>query len=174
MRRRGAEGLHRRRAQAGASKPLREKTPPPFHQLVYAVVRRIPRGKVATYGQVATFMGYPRAARAVGTALHMLPDALADRVPWQRVINSAGGCSERGGFRAEMQRERLEAEGIRFDRSGRIDRTKITWAGPTPSALRRLRRAAATNVKSQLAAVRTSSRWLPPLQRKPTAKKARP
>lgn len=102
-----------------------------FHRLVYRVVRRVPRGKVVTYGQVAAILGHPRAARAVGTALRQLPPVLQRTVPWQRVINAAGRVSHRGDvFRPDRQRELLEAEGIDFDRSGRVDLRRVRWAGP--------------------------------------------
>ena len=86
-----------------------------------AVVRSIPRGRVATYGQVAELAGRPRAARMVGRWLFHLPPA--SRIPWHRVINAQGRIStspSRGG--AELvQRRKLEAEGIEFSPSGRID-----------------------------------------------------
>ncbi len=94
------------------------------------MVRRIPRGKVATYGQIAALIGQPRAARAVGHALRLLPSALQRVVPWQRVINVAGRISHRGEWqRPQLQRELLESEGVPFDRSGKIDLTKVRWRG---------------------------------------------
>ena len=92
---------------------------PPFCRLVYRPVRRVPRGKVVTYGQVAAILGQPRGARAVGLALGALNGPLLDLVPWQRVINAAGRCSHRDRFWADIQRELLEGEGVRFDRHGR-------------------------------------------------------
>lgn len=104
---------------------------PLFHRLVYRVVRRIPRGKVVTYGQVAAILGHPRAARAVGTALRQLPAVLHRTVPWQRVVNASGRISHRGDIvRPDRQRGLLEAEGVEFDRSGRIDLRRLRWAGP--------------------------------------------
>jgi len=104
---------------------------PAFHRLVYRVVSRVPRGKVVTYGQVAAILGQPRAARAVGQALRMLPAPLLRIVPWQRVINAAGAISIRGDTsRAILQRQLLESEGVRFDRRDRVDLRKYRWSGP--------------------------------------------
>lgn len=105
---------------------------PRFFLHVYRLVAQVPRGRVVTYGQVATLLGAPRAARAVGAALRYLPPALSQRVPWQRVINAAGGISLRGDlWRAEEQRWLLAQEGISFDRYGRVDLRKYRWPGPT-------------------------------------------
>ena len=104
--------------------------PPPFRLLVYRLVRRVPRGRVVTYGQVAAILGRPRAARAVGTALGALRGSLVGTVPWQRVISGAGRCSHRDGFSASVQRDLLEREGVRFDRRGHVDLRKARWAGP--------------------------------------------
>jgi len=91
-----------------------------FFRRVYQVVRAIPRGKVATYGQVALLAGTPRGARAVGWALRALAAGAADRVPWHRVVNAAGGISARPGLSPQVQRRRLRDEGVRFVR-GRVD-----------------------------------------------------
>jgi methylated-DNA-protein-cysteine methyltransferase-like protein len=80
---------------------------------------------------VAALLGAPRAARAVGTALHYLPRPLSHTVPWQRVINASGGISIRGDvFRVDEQRWLLESEGVEFDRSGKINLKKYQWVGP--------------------------------------------
>jgi methylated-DNA-protein-cysteine methyltransferase-like protein len=103
---------------------------PKFARAVYALVKEVPRGKVVTYGQVAAILGHPRAARAVGTALSHLPRALARLVPWQRVINAAGGISMRGDvMRPDLQRQLLELEGVEL-RRGRVDLKRYRWAGP--------------------------------------------
>ncbi len=93
---------------------------------IYAVVRRIPRGRVASYGQVARLAGRPGAARQVGYALAALREDSG--VPWQRVVNAQGGVSPRAepGWEA-LQRRLLEAEGIRFDARGRTDLARFGW-----------------------------------------------
>jgi methylated-DNA-protein-cysteine methyltransferase-like protein len=96
-----------------------------YHR-IYQVVRRIPRGRVATYGQVAALAGLGGHARQVGYALHALPDD--EDVPWQRVINARGEISLRGdNSNDRLQRMLLEEEGIRFDRRGRIDLERYRW-----------------------------------------------
>ncbi|MGH9361218.1 MAG: MGMT family protein [Thermoanaerobaculia bacterium] len=94
---------------------------------IYALVRQIPGGRVATYGQVAALAGIPGGARQVGYALHALPDG-AD-VPWQRVINARGEVSARssGGWAEGYQRHVLEEEGVAFDRRGRVDLDRFRW-----------------------------------------------
>jgi methylated-DNA-protein-cysteine methyltransferase-like protein len=98
----------------------------PYEQ-IYAVIRRIPLGKVATYGQIAALAGLPRRARLVGTALREAPDSLD--IPWQRVINAGGRISPRGdlGVREGYQRHLLEEEGVVFSSSGRIDLERFGW-----------------------------------------------
>ena len=92
----------------------------------YAVVREIPRGRVATYGQVAELAGLPGYARQVGWALHALRSGT--RVPWQRVVNARGACSLRPGSGAEFeQRRRLEREGVEFGAGDRIDLQCYCW-----------------------------------------------
>lgn len=113
---------------------------PPFYRLVYRVVRRIPRGKVVTYGQVAAILGQPRGARAVGMALGALRDGAVDDVPWQRVLGAAGRPTHRDGFWAGIQREMLEAEGVIFDRHGYVDLARVRWQGPRREWVTRLRR----------------------------------
>lgn len=89
-----------------------------FHAQVYAMVKRVPRGRVTTYGDVATMLGSPRVARHVGWALAALEDA---RVPWHRVINAQGRISFKGDVaRAAVQRRLLEAEGVVFDARERV------------------------------------------------------
>lgn len=99
------------------------------------MVRRIPRGRVATYGQVASLAGLPGHARQVGYALHALPDG--SDVPWQRVINARGEISVRAEpFYEPMQRAMLEAEGVILDRRGRVDLGRFRWQpGPRDASL---------------------------------------
>ena len=95
--------------------------------MVYRIVRVIPRGRVVSYGGVAALMGRPRAARGVGHALSAL-DAGSD-VPWWRVVNRNGEISIRPDPHAPaLQRVLLEREGVRFDRTGRIDWRCFGWA----------------------------------------------
>jgi methylated-DNA-protein-cysteine methyltransferase-like protein len=111
--------------------------PQAFNQQVWEIVRRIPRGKVATYGQIAKMIPPPTgveleayaafAPRWVGGAMAACPDD----VPWQRVINSQGKISERAG--AQKQRQLLEGEGIIFDANARVDLKKYGWSGKNES-----------------------------------------
>jgi len=90
------------------------------------VVRRIPRGRVATYGQVAELAGLEGRARQVGYALHSLPPNSG--LPWHRVINARGEISARSGSDwGELQRLLLEGERIMFDRQGRISLERFRW-----------------------------------------------
>jgi methylated-DNA-protein-cysteine methyltransferase-like protein len=93
---------------------------------IYALVRRIPRGRVATYGQIAELAGLHGHARQVGYALHALP--AGSRVPWHRVINAAGAVSLRAAPGDEVtQRQLLESEGIVFDARGRVPLARVRW-----------------------------------------------
>ena len=97
-----------------------------FDHAVYRLVSRIPPGRIATYGQIAALLGYPRAARAVGAALKRCPPGL----PWQRVLNHRGGISLRANVSGMVtQRILLEREGVVF-RRGRVDLERYRWAGP--------------------------------------------
>lgn len=90
------------------------------------MVRRIPRGRVASYGQVARLAGLPGRARQVGYAMHALP--AGSSVPWQRVVNAAGEVSRRRVPGAELtQRLLLEREGVRFGPGGRIPLEQFGW-----------------------------------------------
>ncbi|HKQ18877.1 MAG TPA: methylated-DNA--[protein]-cysteine S-methyltransferase [Candidatus Eisenbacteria bacterium] len=95
------------------------------YERIWKHVRRIPRGRVATYGQIARLAGIPRGARQVGYALHALPDATS--VPWHRVINARGSISVRLGGASVTQLLRLEREGVRFDAGGRTYLARYQW-----------------------------------------------
>jgi methylated-DNA-protein-cysteine methyltransferase-like protein len=98
-----------------------------FPQRIYRLVARIPRGRVATYGQLARLAGFPRRARQVGYALAALPNGTV--LPWQRVINAKGEVSRRRRFGAELtQRMLLEREGVRFDGRGRVALSRFQWS----------------------------------------------
>lgn len=92
---------------------------------IYTAIRRVPRGQVSTYGDIAKHAGYPGQARQVGYALHALPSG--SPVPWHRIINSSGRISlppEEGGTE---QRLRLLAEGVMVQAGGRVKLTEYRW-----------------------------------------------
>ncbi len=109
--------------------------------VVYRIVRRIPRGRVATYGDVALAAGKPRGARQVGYALAALRGAAHD-VPWQRVCGARprehAGISLLDPVGAAVQRRLLEAEGVEFDERERIDLRRFGWRR-RPAVTRRRR-----------------------------------
>ena len=96
---------------------------------VYAAVKKIPRGKVATYGQIALLAGMPRAARQVGYALRATPANI--KIPWHRVINAQGRVSMRlhdwQSGSDDYQRVLLEAEGVEFSVESKINLKKFQW-----------------------------------------------
>jgi methylated-DNA-protein-cysteine methyltransferase related protein len=98
-----------------------------LYRRIWAVTERIPRGRVATYGQVARLAGLPNHARLVGYALHALP--ARSPVPWHRVVNAKGEVSPRrdGSEHHVLQRVLLEKEKVRFDRNGRLDLAALRW-----------------------------------------------
>lgn len=106
------------------TRPRRRKTEESFFEAVHAEVRRIPRGRVASYGQIGLRIGRPGSARTVGWAMRALPRG--SDVPWHRVVNAQGRVSltERSG---SLQKALLEAEGVRFDENGRIDLDVFGW-----------------------------------------------
>ena len=104
------------------------------YALIWLWIRRIPRGRVATYGQIAELAGLDGHARQVGYALHNLPTA--SDVPWHRVVNARGEISPRNsGDSHELQRMLLESEGIDFDLRGRLDLAQYQWR-PSPTRKR--------------------------------------
>ncbi len=106
---------------------MSESRPPSDnYRRIYAVVRRVPAGTVATYGQVAAIAGLAGHARQVGYALHALEEG--SDVPWQRVINAKGEVSPRATPEWEgYQRHLLEEEGVEFDQRGRVDLDRYRW-----------------------------------------------
>jgi methylated-DNA-protein-cysteine methyltransferase related protein len=94
---------------------------------IFATIRRIPRGRVATYGQIAALSGKPRAPRAVGRALATLPRPMIRTVPWQRVVNASGGIARRDPEMMALQKELLEQEGVPFRGRWRIDLARAAW-----------------------------------------------
>lgn len=103
---------------------------------IYAAVRRIPKGRVASYGQVATLAGLAGHARQVGYALHRLPSATA--VPWHRVVDAQGRIAKRAYPEDGMlQRMLLEREGVGFAAAGQVDLTRFAWKPARRAAQRR-------------------------------------
>ncbi len=96
-----------------------------FEQRAKEIIKAIPRGRVATYLQVAALAGNHRSARQVARVLHS--SSTKDDLPWQRVINSRGGISLRRGHGFEEQKRHLIKEGVRVDRHGRIDLDVFQW-----------------------------------------------
>jgi methylated-DNA-protein-cysteine methyltransferase-like protein len=114
-----------------------------FNQLVYALVRQIPPGKVLNYGRVAQLLGVPHGARAVGWAMSALKHG-DQGVPWHRVVNAKGRVSIKGSpDGAAEQRARLEAEGIVFDERGYLDMDYHLWRPAPPEVEAIIRQARA-------------------------------
>ncbi len=100
---------------------------------IYDAVRRVPRGKVATYGQIAALVGNPRLSRVVGYALHSNPEPGV--IPCHRIIDRNGRTSSAFAFGGEdMQRSLLENEGIEFELDGSVDLKKYQWNAKEPRA----------------------------------------
>lgn len=97
----------------------------PAYRRIHAWVRRVPRGRVATYGQIAA-LAKASGPRQVGYALHALPEG--GGVPWHRIVNAKGTISLDSGLGGgSLQRALLEAEGVVFDARGRIDLARYGW-----------------------------------------------
>ena len=94
---------------------------------IYKISSRIPKGKVATYGQIAFLAGNPRAARAVGWALRRLPEN--SPIPWHRIINGQGRSSFQSEDKRKLQFALLQAEGVGFNSDGVIDLNRYLWNG---------------------------------------------
>ena len=95
------------------------------YERIYSFVKKIPKGRVATYGQIARLAGIPQHARQVGYALHALKD---NRLPWHRVINAQAQVSARAEtFFENEQRQLLENEGIVFDANHKVSLKRFGW-----------------------------------------------
>lgn len=96
-----------------------------LYERIYTAIRAVPRGAVATYGQIAAIVGPPCEARTVGYALAALGESIVKPpVPWQRIVNAQGKIST---YPTGRQRSALEQEGVQFDREGRIDLDRFGW-----------------------------------------------
>ena len=104
-------------------------------EAVYAAARRIPRGRVMTYGQIATLLGSRLSPRAVGWAMHGCPRG----IPWHRVVNASGGCSTERlpHLPSGLQRALLLSEGVAFRRNGTLDLEEYRWTPPRKPRSRR-------------------------------------
>jgi len=127
-----ARASRSRRAPLAAKRPKRavKKSPPAAgeaYRRIWAVARRIPRGRVATYGQIAALAGYPHAPRLGGYAMYALPPG--SPIPWHRVVAAGGRLSiaRLDPENALTQRLRLEAEGVTFDPRGRVKMERHGW-----------------------------------------------
>lgn len=99
-----------------------------FSEKVYRVVRQVPKGKVATYGQIAVLAGSPLAARAVGSVLHHNPDP--KKIPCHRVVNAKGRLAPNYGFgKSAEQKRKLLAEGVNFKNEERVVLKNHLWGG---------------------------------------------
>lgn len=106
---------------------MKEKKEPDqqYRERVYQIVRRIPRGRVMTYGQIAYILGKGYTPRTVGFVMHSADEK---KTPWHRVINSQGRCSTgRLVLPADKQQRLLEREGVKFDTTGRCDLETFLW-----------------------------------------------
>jgi len=97
-----------------------------FYDKIYEQVKKIPAGRVATYGQIACLCGSPKASRAVGYALHFNPEP--ESIPCFRVVNRFGGCAEAFAFGGKaVQAARLEEDGIEVGKDFTVDLDKYLW-----------------------------------------------
>lgn len=98
-----------------------------YRQRVYEIVRRIPRGRVMTYGQIAEILGEGYTPRTVGFVMH----GSDEDTPWHRVINAQGACSTgRVVLPEDKQQRMLETEGVKFNERGRCDLARYLWIPP--------------------------------------------
>jgi len=97
-----------------------------FSERVKDVIKKVPKGKVATYGQIAALAGNTRAARQVVRILHSSSEK--DKLPWHRIVNRQGRIALKPGYGYEIQRELLRQEGVRFDENDTIDFDRYLWS----------------------------------------------
>lgn len=97
-----------------------------FSDLVKDIIRNIPRGRVITYGLIATIAGNPRGARQVVRILHSCSES--DDLPWHRVVNRSGAISLKPGHGYELQKSLLKREGVHFNSEDRIDLSRFLWS----------------------------------------------
>lgn len=103
----------------------KQKPDPQYRERVYKIVRRIPRGRVMSYGQIAYILGEGYTPRTVGFVMHGADES---KTPWHRVINSQGRCSTGGVvLPADKQQRMLEAEGVKFTAGGSCDLEIFIW-----------------------------------------------
>ena len=103
------------------------KVVPPFHR-VWKILQKVPRGRVVTYGQVSQMIDERLTPVGIGWAIRAAPDGA---LPWHRVVSSKGTVST-DGEHPGLQRALLEAEGVTFDREGRIDLARFGWRPRRP------------------------------------------
>ncbi|UCG30231.1 MAG: MGMT family protein [candidate division WOR-3 bacterium] len=96
-----------------------------FYERVVSIIRTIPSGRIATYGQIADYAGNPRGAREVAYILHSSSES--ENLPWHRVINSKGKISMKRGRGYELQKKLLEDEGVAFDEEDQVDLGRFRW-----------------------------------------------
>jgi len=113
------------RSRGVLPRPTRIRSLAPFTERVIRVIRAVPRGRVATYGQVAALAGGPTGARQVARILHSLSGPKA--LPWHRIINAGGRISLPRGAGLEEQRKRLRSEGVTVGAAGNVDLSRWRW-----------------------------------------------
>ncbi|MGN6106055.1 MAG: MGMT family protein [Kofleriaceae bacterium] len=132
-----------------------------LYRAIYVVARRIPRGRIATYGQVAELAGFPGGARVAGAAMKV--SRPADRVPWQRVLGKAGKNRARIAIHdpvgAALQRQLLEREGVAVGDSGLVALERYGWL---PVETRTTRTTRSTKKPATAGSARAASPRRPP------------
>ena len=159
--------------------PIRPAKPGSAWDEIFRIVRRIPRGRVVNYGQVAAMLERSLSAQAVGWAMRQCPEGL----PWHRVVNASGGCSTDGlgASPPGLQRAMLEAEGVRFGAGGTLELDRYRWrprgsqlssAVPAPGRLRR--RPAASRISDGRGRAADGRRERPVLRSRAAGRSAQP